>query len=99
MSKTPKDASLAPSTVNAELLAMTYGAVVVQLLKDYSDVALVNAELEKMGYNIGVRMVDEFFAKSVRGASICFAPHSWRLLLVARLCFRRLTSVTPRPAV
>lgn len=34
--------------VNSELLAMTYGALVTQLIKDYKDVNTVNAELDKM---------------------------------------------------
>ena len=35
-----------------------------RLIKDYEDVEQVNAQLEKMGYNIGVRLIDEFLAKS-----------------------------------
>ena len=35
-----------------------------QLLRDYEDPKEVNAALELMGYNIGVRVVDEFCAKS-----------------------------------
>jgi len=50
--------------INSELLAMTYGAIVTQLIKDYKDVKTVNTELEKMGYNIGVRLIEEFLAKS-----------------------------------
>jgi len=50
--------------INSELLTMTYGALVMQLLKDNKDVKLVNAALDKMGYNIGVRLIDEFLAKS-----------------------------------
>ena len=50
--------------INSELFSMTYGAIVMQLIKDYKDVAVVNVELEKMGYNIGVRLVEEFLAKS-----------------------------------
>ena len=34
--------------VNSELLAMTYGALVTQLIKDYKDAHTVNAELDKM---------------------------------------------------
>jgi len=33
---------------NAELLTMTYGAIVVQLLKDYKDPKVVNRELDNM---------------------------------------------------
>jgi hypothetical protein len=38
-----------PSSVqNAELFSFTYGALVVQLIKDYEDYAEVNKQLEKM---------------------------------------------------
>merc|ERR1712228_620969 len=50
--------------MNSELLTMTYGAIVAQMIKDYKDVEVVNDELEKMGYNIGTRLVEEFLAKS-----------------------------------
>jgi len=39
--------------VSAELLALTYGSFVRQLLIDYEDAEEVNAQLAKMGYNIG----------------------------------------------
>ena len=51
-------------TVNAELLSFTYGAVVRQLVSDLHEAAEVNKQLEKMGYNIGIRIIDEFLAKS-----------------------------------
>lgn len=51
-------------TVNSELLTLTYGAIVSQLIRDYEDPLEVNVQLEQMGYNIGVRAVDEFCAKS-----------------------------------
>jgi len=34
--------------VNAELFTLTYGALVVQLIKDYEDYAEVNRQLDKM---------------------------------------------------
>lgn len=46
---------------------MTYGALVVQLIQDYEDYAEVNKQLEKMGYNIGTRLIEEFLAKSSLG--------------------------------
>ncbi|CEG40581.1 Transport protein particle (TRAPP) complex subunit [Plasmopara halstedii] len=52
------------SKVNGELFALTYGALVTQLIKDFEDLKIVNEQLDKMGYNIGVRLVDEFLAKS-----------------------------------
>ena len=59
----------AQEKVNSELLAMTYGAIVSQIIRDYKDVRVVNAELDRMGYNIGVRLIDELLAKA--GALSC----------------------------
>ncbi|RYR68497.1 hypothetical protein Ahy_A03g014999 isoform A [Arachis hypogaea] len=50
--------------VNAELFTLTYGAIVRQLLTDLEEVEEVNKQLEQMGYNIGIRLIDEFLAKS-----------------------------------
>lgn len=52
---------------NAELFALTYGALVVQLIQDYEDYEEVNKQLEKMGYNIGTRLIEDFLAKSNLG--------------------------------
>ena len=42
---------------------MTYGALVVQLIQDYEDYSEVNKQLEKMGYNIGTRLIEDFLAR------------------------------------
>ncbi len=52
---------------NAELFALTYGALVVQLIQDYEDYEEVNKQLEKMGYNIGTRLIEDLLAKSNLG--------------------------------
>ncbi|XP_024627992.1 trafficking protein particle complex subunit 3 isoform X3 [Medicago truncatula] len=49
---------------NAELFTLTYGAIVRQLLTDLEEVDEVNKQLDQMGYNIGIRLIDEFLAKS-----------------------------------
>lgn len=36
------------ATQNAELFSLTYGALVVQLIKDYEDYEEVNRQLDKM---------------------------------------------------
>ena len=46
---------------------MTYGALVVQLIQDYEDYAEVNKQLDKMGYNIGTRLIEDFLARSSLG--------------------------------
>ncbi|CAG8947355.1 unnamed protein product [Penicillium salamii] len=51
--------------VNAELVTLTYGTIVAQLCQDYdSNYQDVNKQLEKMGYNIGMRLIEDFLAKS-----------------------------------
>ncbi|PHT62865.1 Trafficking protein particle complex subunit 3 [Capsicum annuum] len=64
--------------VNAELFTLTYGAIVRQLLTDLEEVEEVNKQLDQIqdilmwkgerwrnwGYNIGIRLIDEFLAKS-----------------------------------
>ncbi len=51
--------------IPAELVVLTYGAYVSKLLKETNDndPAVVNLQLEQLGYNMGSRMIDEFFAK------------------------------------
>ena len=46
-----------------------YGSLVSQFVKDLDNVDQINTKLEKIGYNIGIRLVDEFLAKS--GVSRC----------------------------
>ena len=56
-SKTPK--------ANAELFALTYGALVTEVIRDSEDnIEAINESLEKIGYSIGIRCVDEFLARS-----------------------------------
>lgn len=56
--------------VNAELVTLTYGTIVAQLCQDYdSNYQEVNRQLEKMGYNIGMRLIEDFLAKT--GAGRC----------------------------
>ena len=46
-------------------MTLTYGTMVAQLCSDYdSNYIEVNKQLDKMGYNIGMRLVEDFFAKS-----------------------------------
>lgn len=52
---------------NAELFTLTYGALVTKLLKDYENVDDVNKQLDRMGYNIGVRLIEDFLARTNTG--------------------------------
>lgn len=51
--------------VNAELVVLTYGTIVAQLCKDFEgDYVEVNKQLDRMGYNIGLRLIEDYLAKS-----------------------------------
>lgn len=46
-------------------MTLTYGTIVAQLCQDYDgNYHEVNKQLEKMGYNIGMRLIEDFLAKS-----------------------------------
>ena len=85
------DAFAKQKKVSAELFAITYGAIVMQLVKDYETPALVNEQLERMGYNIGMRIVDEFLAKS--NLSSC-GDFKETASLIANAAFKMFLGVT-----
>lgn len=58
-----------PRKMNAELLTLTYGAFVAQLIKDYESDEEVNKQLDKVGYNMGIRIIEDFLART--GAGRC----------------------------
>ncbi|KAJ7273336.1 transport protein particle complex subunit [Mycena rebaudengoi] len=81
-----------PEKVNAELFALTYGALVVQLIQDYEDYAEVNKQLDKMGYNIGTRLIEDFLAKSGVGRCADFKEVGE---VVAKVGFKSFLNITP----
>jgi hypothetical protein len=52
--------------INSRLLTLTYGSLIVRLIKDYEKPEEINDQLEKMGYNIGIRIIDDFLAKFLK---------------------------------
>ena len=53
-----------PRKISYELFTLTYGAFVAQLVKDLENVTEVNKQLEQIGYNMGVRMIEDFLART-----------------------------------
>jgi trafficking protein particle complex subunit 3 len=51
------------SKCNAEFFALTYGALVAELLRDIEDPVAIHLELDRMGHSIGVRCIEEVLAK------------------------------------
>ncbi|PWN45343.1 TRAPP I complex [Ceraceosorus guamensis] len=78
--------------VNAELFTLTYGALVVQLIKDYEDYTAVNAQLDKMGYNIGTRLIEDFLARTGLPKCRDFAETAE---VLSKVGFRLFLNITP----
>ncbi|KAF6237568.1 hypothetical protein HO173_004458 [Letharia columbiana] len=79
--------------VNAELVTLTYGTMVAQLCSDFdSNYAEVNKQLDKMGYNIGMRLVEDFFAKS--GTQRC-ANLRETAETISKVGFKIFLNITP----
>ncbi|CAH1369498.1 hypothetical protein MTP99_010918 [Tenebrio molitor] len=53
--------------VNSELVTLTYGALVAQMIKDLDNTEDVSKQLERLGYNMGVRLIEDFLAKTGTG--------------------------------
>lgn len=81
-----------PRKVNGELFTLTYGALVAQLLRDYEDDEEVNKQLEKMGYNIGVRLIEDFLARSNQGRCNDFRETAD---VISKLGFKMYLGITP----
>uniref|UniRef100_A0A671XZ51 Trafficking protein particle complex subunit n=1 Tax=Sparus aurata TaxID=8175 RepID=A0A671XZ51_SPAAU len=89
---------------NSELFTLTYGALVTQLCKDYENDEEVNKQLDKMsldwmysgflvvGYNIGVRLIEDFLARSSIGRCQDFRETAD---VIAKVAFKMYLGVTP----
>jgi len=64
----------------------------VQLIQDYEDYEEVNKQLEKMGYNIGTRLIEDFLAKSNLGRCSDFKEVGE---VVAKVGFKSFLNITP----
>lgn len=81
-----------PRKVSGELFTLTYGSLVSQLLKDYEQDEEVNKQLDKMGYNIGVRLIEDFLARSGIGRCNDFRETAE---VIAKHGFRMFLGITP----
>lgn len=43
---------------------MTYGALVTQIIRDFENIDDVNKQLERIGYNMGVRLIEDFLSRT-----------------------------------
>mmetsp|Transcript_10388 Transcript_10388/g.15194 ORF Transcript_10388/g.15194 Transcript_10388/m.15194 type:complete len:193 (+) Transcript_10388:73-651(+) len=76
-------------TVSCELLILSYGSLVLQLIEDFDDMDEVNKRLYAMGEYMGERMIDEYFVltkfdtpcENFRGTSEPISKLALRLFL------------------
>lgn len=80
-----------PKKVSGELFTLTYGSLVSQLLKDYENVEDVNKQLDKMGSNIGVRLIEDFLARANVGRCHDFRDTADKV----QLAFRMYLGIAP----
>lgn len=53
--------------VNSELVTLTYGTLVAQMVKDLDNSDEVSKQLERIGYNMGIRLIEDFLSKTGTG--------------------------------
>lgn len=86
--------------INAEVVTLTYGTIVASLCRDLTvantaaktDYAAVNAELDRMGYNIGLRLIEDFLAKSNMGTCSNLRETAE---VISRVGFKIFMNITP----
>lgn len=72
---------------------MTYGSVVAQLVRDFkNDYNKVNQQLEKMGYNIGIRLIEDFLSKTGTGRCVSFKETAE---VISKIGFKIFLNITP----
>jgi trafficking protein particle complex subunit 3 len=83
--------------VSAELVTLTYGTIVAQLCRDFeSDYGEVNRQLDKMGYNIGMRLIEDFLAKATTPMSCTNFRETAEV--ISKVGFKMFLNVTPTVA-
>ncbi|WPH04970.1 BET3 family protein [Acrodontium crateriforme] len=86
--------------INAEVVTLTYGTIVAGLCRDLilpntankTDYAAVNAELDRMGYNMGMRLIEDFLAKSNTGSCSNFRETAE---VIAKVGFKIFMNISP----
>lgn len=88
----PVPRTIETKKVNGELFTLTYGAMVAQLVKEYEEDDEINKQLDKMGYNIGIRLVEDFLARSGIGRCNDFRETAD---IISKVAFKMFLGITP----
>ncbi|CAH2252102.1 trafficking particle complex subunit 3 isoform X1 [Pelobates cultripes] len=84
--------SAAAHHISRDIFVLTYGVLVAQLCQDYPSDEDVNKCLDTMGYNIGIRLVEDFLANS--GIKKC-RSYSETVDIIAKVAFKMYLGITP----
>lgn len=77
--------------MSSELFTLTYGSLVAQMLKDYESDEEVNKQLDRMGYNIGLRLIEDFLARTNVGRCYDFRDTAEKL----QMAFKMYLGISP----
>ena len=54
------------SSISVDVISFLYGSLIVRLVKDFNnDINEINKQTEQMGYNIGLRLINEIIASPI----------------------------------
>jgi hypothetical protein len=81
---------------NAELFALTYGALVGELVRDYETVQEIQQQLDTMGHSIGIRCIEELLAK--QDSPTAGSPSFVESADMVQMAFRMFLGVTAETA-
>lgn len=76
---------------NSELLSLTYGSLVSQILRDFDNTDEVNKQLERIGYNMGVRLIEDFLSRTLSSRCLDMRETAEKI----QLAFRMYLSIQP----
>ncbi|KAL1517430.1 hypothetical protein ABEB36_001195 [Hypothenemus hampei] len=71
--------------VNSELVTLTYGTLVAQMVKDLDTAEDVNKQLERIGYNMGIRLIEDFLSRTGTGRCLDLKDTADKILSAFRL--------------
>jgi trafficking protein particle complex subunit 3 len=84
---------------NAELFALTYGALVAELVRDLEQTDKIQAELDRMGHSIGIRCIEEVLAKATDLHVQSFADTKNAVKVAFRMFFGLVVEIATPTAV
>lgn len=75
-----------------ELFTLTHGALVAQLIKDHEKDEDVNKQLDKIGYNIGIRLIEDFLSRTAIGRCYDFRETAD---IISKVAFKMYLNIQP----